>query len=223
MIPSQLDLVNEHTTAVQEDRIYWESGNSCPKCEGQPPWCEPRYLRERWFYPVVDGYVHPVRSFVLCLRCPLCRRVFTDYPPFALPYKRYLLPEVSDRSRSYVTVDELTYRRGVQENRMAVGYASHDDGTIDERQLVHTTLWRWVGFFGRMNAALRGALQWLREKEVTLELFRHPCLVPARKYRSRERKLLLQTALRLFDLEPVFVRLSSRFLFPEFATACHWN
>lgn len=221
MIPSQLDLVNEHTIAVQGGRVYWRCGDSCPKCEGQPPRCEPRYLRERWFYPVVDGYVDPVRSFVLCLRCPLCRRIFTDYPAFASPYKRYLLPEFVRRSKDYVTVDERTYRRGVQENRMAVGYASGND--IDERQLTHTTLWRWVGFFGRMERTLRGSLRWLQEKDNTLPLFRHPCLVPTRKYRSRERKLLLQTALRLFDLEPVFVRLSSRSLFPEFATACHWN
>lgn len=223
MIPSQLDLVNEHTTAVQGGRVYWERGDPCPKCEGLPPSCKPRYLRERWFYPVVDGCVRPVRSFVLCLRCPSCGRIFTDYPPFASPYKRYLVPEFAARSKDYVTIDAMTYRRGVQVDRMAVGYASEGGRTIDERQLAHTTLWRWVGFLGRMKTTLHGALRWLQEKDKTLDLFRHPCLVPDRKYRSRERKLLLQIALRLFDIEPVFVRLSARSLFPQFATACHWR
>ena len=63
----------------------------CPHC-GRAP--EPTLffrrhaLRQRKFLVIQGRYIHAVEGLLARWRCPFCRRTFTEYPPFALPFKR---------------------------------------------------------------------------------------------------------------------------------------
>ena len=53
--------------------------------------------RPRRFLVLVGSYVRKVAGLLARWRCPRCRRTFTDYPPFASPYKAYTLPQMTER------------------------------------------------------------------------------------------------------------------------------
>jgi len=90
---------------------------------------------------------------------------------------------------------------------------------IDERHFSHTTIWRWLGWLGRLRQPLRSALELIRQKDPRSTLHRQVCAVPALKYRTPARRTLLEHALRLLRAAALFGRLFHREFFPYFATA----
>ncbi|MFH1267847.1 MAG: hypothetical protein ABIK89_19190 [Planctomycetota bacterium] len=80
-------------------------------------------------------------GYLLRFKCPACGRTFTDYPPFAVPYKRYTTPSILDRAGRFFQGCGVSYRKGMWVGRQRIVYAPHD-GREDLRQLSHTTLWR---------------------------------------------------------------------------------
>ena len=112
----------------------------------------------------------------------------------------------------------MTYRKGVKQEGMSVAYEKKNDGALDERCLAASTPWRWVGCVGSMVKVLRKALEMIRDKDPSTQVFRAPCVVLPYKYRSRERKMILQRAVRIFGLEGTFFSLFG-IRIPEFATA----
>ncbi len=208
--------VKSHTKNVMVGRVCFAV--ICPRCKGHPV-CFKHYGCRCRIFLVIDGnYIRKLEGLLARKKCPLCGDTFTDYPPFALPRKHYLAFCLMGRSRRYVEDDPTSYRKGVTQEDMSVAYEKKNDGALDERCLAASTLWRWVGFVGSIVTVLRKALEMIRDKDPTSQIFRDPCVVLPYKYRSQERKMVLQRAMRIFGLEETFFSLFG-IRIPEFATS----
>ncbi len=190
----------------------------CPQCKGRPENFRTHGCRRRVFLAIDGNYVRKLEGLLARKKCPKCGATFTDYPPFALPRKHYLACCLMARSRRYAEDDRMTYRKGVKREGMAVAHENDGDGKINERQLAASTLWRWVGCVGSMVKVLSKALEMIRDKDPSSQIFRAPCVVLPYKYRSQERKMILQSAMRIFGIEETFSSLFG-IRIPEFATA----
>ncbi len=190
----------------------------CPQCKKRPENFRTHGCRHRIFLAIDGNYVRKLEGLLARKKCPECGSTFTDYPPFALPRKHYLACHLMACSRRYVENDRMTYRKGVEQGGLLIAYEDGSDGEINECRLAASTLWRWVGYVGSMARVLRKALEMIRDKDPSSQIFRAPCVILPYKYRSRERKMVLQKAMRLFGLEETFFSLFG-IRIPEFATA----
>lgn len=66
---------------------------ACPHCAVTPERFGVHQCRRRTFRLLVEHCVRVYRSWVLRLKCPHCKRTFTDYPPF-----RFTLQAVRQRN-----------------------------------------------------------------------------------------------------------------------------
>lgn len=208
--------VNAHTEAIYKGKISCHH-KACPKCDGSPGSFKLHERKPRFFLFIVDRLVRKTLSFLLRWKCPLCNQTFTQYPDFALPFKRYVKEEVLERSRRYVEEEKVSYKSGVEVQGRAIFYEGQEE-RIDDRSLSPSTLWRWVGFAGAMKRTLQKCLQLIRQKAPGCGIFREPLPLPPHKYRSRPRKHILQTCLRLFRAEEQFQILFGASIFLHFAT-----
>src|SRR5208337_3847481 len=78
--------------------------------------------RPRRFLVLVGSYVCKVLAVLARWRCPRCRKTFTDYPPFACPYKAYTLPQMTERAAKYVNSTATSYRKGVRSANRPIYY-----------------------------------------------------------------------------------------------------
>jgi len=161
--------------------------------------------------------VHLVPGYLPRFKCSACGRTFTEYPPFALPHKRYSTPSILDRARRFFQGRGMAYRKAMWVDRQRIVYAPHD-GREDLRQLSHTTLWRWVGWLGSMTGLVAAGLKLIRDKNPGADLFRRLYPIDPRRYRSEQRRQVLQDAARLLDAAVEFERLFGVRFFPDFAT-----
>ncbi|RLF37351.1 MAG: hypothetical protein DRN21_06440 [Thermoplasmata archaeon] len=186
----------------------------CPQCGGKRPekgfkWAG---LRARVFYLVLEALVEKVRSFLTRWLCPRCKSRFTYYPPFAIPKKRYVRQEIEERSLRYVEKEELSYRKASKDRGMACGYKE------SEKQLSHSTVHRWLGFLGAQAEMLRNLLSFITESLPHSGLHRLPLPIHPSKYRTRERKEVLQIARRLLHAQGALRAFLGTESFPDFAT-----
>jgi hypothetical protein len=158
-----------------------------------------------------------------------------------VPFKRFVRGAVLQRATDYLADELPSYRQAACDGRRSIGYIGpapataqtrtpdseshatplmqHAAAAIDERHFCHTTIWRWLGWLGGLRQALRTALELIRQKDPHGMLHRQVCAVPAHKYRTPQRRTLLQHALRLLLAAAVFRRLFAEELFPRYATA----
>jgi hypothetical protein len=83
----------------------------------------------------------------------LCRRTFTEYPPFALPFKRYAVSQIAPRALAYVEDDGISYRKAVLETYLPIFHWFDPATDPNAREggepvLAHTTLYHWVSALG---------------------------------------------------------------------------
>jgi transposase-like protein len=143
--------------------------------------------RPRRFLVLDGSYVRKVPALLARWRCPRCRKTFTDYPPFACPYKAYTLPQIAERAAKYVSSTATSYRKGVCSANRRIYYeespagksAQHRSDEILSLAIVaHSSLFHWVTALGR------DALRQLRAA--------HTDFAPApRKYASERRRSIL--------------------------------
>ena len=192
--------------------------DGCPGCQGRPVSFKPHGVRTRVFLVFCEEVVQRVRSCLTRWKCPLCHRTFTSYPDFALPFKRYVLPFILARSTAYVEDAVRTYREGVQEAGEPVSYEDADAGM----QLWPSTLWRWVDSLGRFPATVLYALNLIRQKDPSTDLFRllGQLRIRAEKFRSEARKDLLLRCRELVISDRVYAGLFGGSVFPELAIRC---
>ncbi len=89
------------------------------------------------------------------------------------------------------------------------------------RQLAPSTVYRWITTLGALDKTLQTAVSLLLEKGD--DIHRQVVDVAARKYRSQQRKMLLQDCLRLFYTDARYQILFERSIFPELAIRCCWQ
>jgi len=191
--------------------------DACPRCGVRHGEFKRHGVRKRLFLVFADWVVRQVWSYLTRWKCPLCKGTFTLYPDFALPFKRYVLAFIQERCAAYVEDEARTYLEGIKEGGMAISYKDKDSGTV----LWPSTLWRWVTTLGRFPVAAREALDLIKQKEPSTGLFRALCeaRINESKFRSVERKLVLQRCRKLMLADRVYRDLFGTPIFPELAMA----
>lgn len=185
----------------------------CSVCDESPENFKRHEARERQFRFLIDQIVHIEPCLVIRWKCPLCIITFTQCPPFALPHKRYLLPTFLFYAHAYVTDPSATYRKLVDEKPLE--YADNSG-----QELVHSSVHRWVGALGGMPDLLAHAQDLIMQKNPASSVARDAAgfSVSSRKYRSTERKNLLERAIQLFFVATVFRETFGKLIFPVFGT-----
>ena len=192
--------------------------DACPCCGARHAGFKRHGVRRRLFLVFADGMVRRVWSYLTRWKCPLCKRTFTLYPDFALPFKRYVLAFIRERCAAYAEDGARTYRDGVAEGGVAVSYEDADAGMA----LWPSTLWRWVGRLGGFPETVRQALHLIKQKDPSTGVFRALGGIRIRegKYRSEARKAVLQRCRGLVIADRDYAPLFHGSIFPDLATRC---
>ena len=190
----------------------------CPCCHGRPVRFKRHGVRLRVFLVFASEVIRRVWSYLTRWKCPLCRRTFTLYPGFALPFKRYVLPFIFARCTAYVEDVVRTYRDGVNEAGSPISHEDADGGM----ELWPSTLWRWVARLGRFPVTVRQALNLIKQKDPSTDVFRAlgRLRIRAGKFRSEARKRLLQRGRELVTVDQESARLFTASVFPDLAARC---
>jgi hypothetical protein len=171
--------------------------------------------------PTLDEIlVEIVESWRVRFRCRHCLKTFTEYPPFALPHKRFVKQEVLAKALKYLSAEKkpkcrATYREAVWEGRGPLSYAEHQEG----RQFSHSTVWRWLSWLGSRNALREQATQLILQKDPQANLHWKPHPIAAHKVRSEARRKTLGQAALILDVVDEFSRLFGVSLFTHLGTA----
>jgi hypothetical protein len=190
----------------------------CPHCRGRPGRFKRHGVRKRLFLVFAEDVIQRVWSYLSRWKCPLCKRTFTLYPAFALPFKRYVLAFIQARCAAYVADEARTYREGVEQGGVALCHEDADSGA----QLWPSTLWRWVSALGHFAQTVRQALNLIKQKDPATGVFRALGGLRIRegKFRSQARKRVLRRCYELVTADRAYARLFTVSVFPGLATAC---
>lgn len=210
-VPLIEEIIGKHTASILSASIQ-SPQRSCPHCFETPGIFKLHESRKRGFRFIVGRFVRIVISLLIRWKCPICGRTFTEYPGFALPYKRYVLMDIEGLSEDYLE-NEKTCQQTVSCEGEAIGYEERD-GKIDERQLSASTPWRWLGFLGSMKKTLTETLNLIEQKAAQSSIFRQLFPLWPGKYRSDQRKVLLQSAWKLLQANRLFKNLFGYQIFP---------
>jgi len=85
-----------------------------------------------------------------------------------------------------------------------------------------STLWRWVDRLGRFPVTVRQALNLIKQKDPSTDIFRAwgRLRIRADKFRGEARKLVLQRCRELVTADREYARLFLASVFPDLATRC---
>jgi len=134
-------------------------------------------------------------------QCRKCDCVFTDYPAFVLPYKRYAGFTLLHKAALYLEDAQQTYRKTTGPQGWTTGYVTPPGApAIVERKLDHSTIWRMLGWLGSEVAALLAGIPVIQDGSPRSTC--HPLLgtLAPHKFRSPERERVLCQARQLLDL-----------------------
>ena len=174
---------------------------SCPCCHGVPKRFARNGTRERVFLVLTEEMVCRTTGHLARWKCPLCKKTFTVYPDFALPYKRYTRQEIIGLCERYLNLEWTTYRDAVSDNGMPLFYpekeadpswwknASEDDvdPDTDAPALSHTALYRWLTTLASLDCV----------NPTSTETLPSAGPVSPNKFRSEERRQILEACLKL--------------------------
>jgi hypothetical protein len=132
-------LIDSHNQSVSS-RTFVQPPVPCPRCHSVLAKFIVHEYRKRTLLYIVGLYVYQAIAIFIRWKCTVCQKTFTEYPPFALPNKRYVSFGIEQLCQEYIDDPLATYRKTAS-NR---GYHSEDHSVIDERQLSHSTVWRWM-------------------------------------------------------------------------------
>jgi Domain of unknown function (DUF6431) len=200
---------------------------SCFVCDTLADHFRRHEARRRTFRILCGELVERVLGLVMRLKCPGCGKTFTQYPPFALPFKRYTRQTIMSFSDSYLQEEALSYRNAVLNGGMPFFYGSgiREGDAIDDRALAHSTLYRWISSLSGFKEILRSAQDIILQKNPVSAICRRLAAlkVSLAKYVKDHREPLLKRALQLLHLEVEYRATFTVSIFPCFATRCRWG
>ena len=202
----------------------------CPRCHQKPAFFKRHDVRQRQLRVIVGRFIESVLLLLIRMKCPRCGKTFTDYPPFALPYKRFVSWQILERALWYLQDDAMTYEQATRQHHtdipngrappqqpMPVFYP--DVGKAPS--LAPSTVYRWITTLGSLKKTLQAATNLLLDKDA--DIHRHAVDIAARKFRSAERKNRLKDALSLLHAEAAYRAWFGCSIFPQLATSCQWQ
>lgn len=221
------DLLLKSTTAEQIQRHIDQIKQGlatcglppCPHCGLESGLFKPHESRDRKFYVVIEQIVVTFMGLLLRWKCPGCKKTKTDYPGFALPYKRYTLPTIMAFSLSYVEDPIVSYRGLI--DMCPLEYKKTPDSEASSAPMMEfSTIHRWVSTMGRYLRIIRTATDLILQANPATTLCRDMAglTVPVKKYRSPLRKKILLNCFQLLFLEPIYQSVFQVSVFPKLAT-----
>lgn len=134
-----------------------------------------------------------------------CGLSFRRLPPDGLPFKRYLKGEIEARCERYVATDHSTYRSTVRDEGLPVYYAgvvAEPESSEAEKEaestpaLCNTTVHRWLSW---LAVSYESELWRLEERvqQFSDSVDLTPFSIPPRKYRSENRRKILEICRRV--------------------------
>lgn len=210
--------IERHSDQVRRNQIHCHLP-PCSDCKVNSDNFRLHDKRKRQFYVIIEQFLEVVIGLLARWKCSGCGKSFTEYPAFALPYKRYTLPTIKFFSQKYAATDEMSCRKLTKET--PVGYETKEEEMV-ERQLDHSTIHRWIGTLGGFETIVRKAQDLILQAYPATTVCRDllTLTVSERKYRSKQRKERLLGCRRLFTLDRVYELLFSVSIFPNLATQC---
>ena len=201
----------------------------CPRCHEHAPKFKLHEVIPRIYQVIAENEVHKIDSVIIRMKCLICLLTFRIYPDFAVPYKRYVLPNIMDLSSRYLEDDGQTYRQSVTEDNAEFYHQQVPEGQ-EIPVLAHSTLYRWITSLAGLVQTMACALDIIKQKDPATSIFRvlAALTIPRKKYRSEARKTKLLRCRTLLRVEKEFVRIFSMgakkiSMFPDFATALNWS
>jgi hypothetical protein len=185
-----------------KDRIENDSARlpakQCAKCDSRH--FHRHQQRLRWFLPLVERIIRPIRCLLVRWRCVNCGTTFTHLPELCVPFKRYLRGEMEVRSQAYVATEAMSYRKVVKERGAAVVYddpiaeaesAETEKEAEGARELAPSTVHRWIGAIAVRREQWQPIVRLARQLHPGARL--SSIMISAAKYRSAARKRVLET------------------------------
>jgi len=214
--PTTIDQINEYTQKVRAGQVRCHLP-PCPHCEVTSDFFKRHEARQRYFYAIVEQMVRKILGLLIRWKCPDCGKTFTDYPDFALPFKRYILSAVMEYSSQYTENDQTTYRKVIQSN--SAGYPK------SETQLDHSTIHRWISTLGSLIHIIGKAQDFILQARPDLSICRNLAAlsIHSKKYRKKERAGVLLRCRQLFSLEGLYRLIFKVSIFPNLATSCSFG
>lgn len=214
-----MDILNEIKKNKQAvlDRRQVPHGGPCGRCRKVFDRFILHGFRTRVFLVVVQTLVRRAETELARWRCPDCNGTFTDYPAFAIPGKRYVKADILERSRRYLDKADATYRAVIKSGNRSTVYEDCK-GLDDGRALSQTSLWRWVGFWGRLEETLRRLLGLIMEADPVSLVHRSVRMIAPHKCRSDMRRKILQKAARLVEAAESFPKILRPINFTDYGT-----
>ncbi len=151
--------------------------------------------------------------------------------PFAAPHRRYTLDTIQSFAAAYLNRENSSYRRAcLQDDRQIV----YDDKTSPSSSLASraaalsaSTLWRWIAFLGDMPETSARMMRLVRQRCPASQLHRQIWLVSPSRYRSEQRKHVLQEAQKWLVVARTFLTTfadqSPPANIPNLATVLSWR
>ncbi len=192
----QLQLIEEHTQRILRADPLMPYQQVCKACRSAS-FVRHDVRRREFYWRDELGCSRSCTSWIARWKCLTCKGIFTDYPPFALPEKRYTKESVFDAVQSFCEDDKATYRSP------SSGRQASENGV----QISSSTLWRWISWMkSRWWIPIWIIDQFLSWYPNSM-IHRHWWLVAPSKARTNERLEVVSHArkfvrlVRMFELE----------------------
>ncbi len=156
--------------------------------------------RARIFKFTVSFVVQMYSSVITSWKCVACGKFTSYYPSFAAPLKQYTIPEMQFRSEKYLKDKDVSYRTVVSNNNSGrIRYGNKQTGKPDDRELAHTTVFRWLPFFTKEEESFSFSKTILKLDESN-DIYKRPYIVFDNKYQSEKKHAILKRVTKYFYL-----------------------
>lgn len=197
---------------------------SCPRCQLASDLFKRHEKRSRQFYVVMNQLVVTLMGLLLRWKCPGCNKTITDYPDFAVPYKRYTLPTILGFSSCYVANPDSSYRGLI--DACPLEHETKPDAEVScVSMMEHSTIHRWVTTLGGYSQIVREATSLILQADPVTSLCRDLAglMIPSKKYASALRKKVLLSCFQLVFLKSIYRSIFQGSIFPRLATRCGYS
>jgi hypothetical protein len=207
-----LEKIKSHTQEVFLKKVVFNI-EVCPKCNIAAPTFKLHERKKRKFYIIKEQIVTIVIGVLGRWKCIFCKKTFTYYPEWILPYKRYVTEYILSISEKYLILIKATYRN-------IANFIGYEDG---KKSLSHSAIWYWLKFLGEQKKLLSKKLNLIRQKDSNEKIFREIDPIHQKKYCSKFRKEILQIGQRLLKTKYIYQKIFKTRFFPEFRTGEYWS
>ena len=86
-LTATLEDIKAYQDQVEKNNIAPDNLPPCPRCRVESQLFNIHAYRERRFLIIIEMLIQAVYCSLVRFKCPGCKKTFTNYPDFAIPYK----------------------------------------------------------------------------------------------------------------------------------------